>query len=187
MSEPADAFLDQLVTWRELGLARATQGSDRVVWDDLPAFARATLEAHASDPRPHVYDLRALEEGRTYDPIWNATMRQLREQGRIHGYLRMLWGKKILEWSAHPREALDTMIALNDRWSVDGRDPNSYSSIGWVLGLYDRPWAPQRAIFGMVRYMSSTAAVKKLRMRAWLARWGDASAQRSLGIDDSSA
>jgi deoxyribodipyrimidine photo-lyase len=84
----------------------------------------------------------------------------------------MLWGKKILEWSPSPREALSRMIALNDRWALDGRDPNSYSGILWVLGRYDRPWAPERKIFGTVRYMSSTNTLKKLRMKRYLARWG---------------
>lgn len=183
VSEAGDAFLDELVTWREIGLARAAHaGTERVVWDDLPAFARTTLEAHAGDRRAHVYDLEAFEEGRTHDPVWNAAMRQLREEGRIQNYLRMLWGKKIVEWSRHPKDALETMIALNDRWSVDGRDPSSYTNIGWVLGLYDRPWAPERPIFGMVRYMSSDAAVKKLRMKAWLARWGERG-QRTLALD----
>ncbi|MFO0682799.1 MAG: deoxyribodipyrimidine photolyase [Sandaracinus sp.] len=184
LSDAADAYLDELVTWRELGLARASRGRDTIGWADLPAFARTTLEAHASDPRPHAYDLGTLEEGRTHDPVWNATMRQLREEGRIQNYLRMLWGKKILEWSRRPEDALETMVTLNDRWSVDGRDPSSYTNIGWVLGLYDRPWAPERPIFGMVRYMSSDAAMKKLRMKEWMARWGEkGTSQRSLALD----
>ncbi len=182
VSDAADAFLDELITWREIGLARAVFAADTITFDDLPSFARTTLEKHASDRRAYTYSLAHLEEGRTHDPIWNATMRQLREEGRIQNYLRMLWGKKILEWTASPKDALDTMIALNDRWSVDGRDPSSYTNIGWVLGLYDRPWAPERPIFGVVRYMSSDAAVKKLRMKEWLARWGDGQ-QRSLALE----
>jgi deoxyribodipyrimidine photo-lyase len=184
VSEPADAFLDELVTWREIGLARAAHaGTELVRWEDLPAFARTTLGAHAADRRAYVYDLATLETGGTHDVVWNAAMRQLREEGRIQNYLRMLWGKKILEWSAHPRDALASMIALNDRWSVDGRDPSSYTNIGWVLGLYDRPWAPERPVFGVVRYMSSDAAVKKLRMKAWLAKWGERAQQRSLALE----
>jgi len=182
VSEPADAFLDELITWREIGLARAVHATDTITFADLPAFARTTLVKHASDRRAHLYDLHTFEEGRTHDPIWNAAMRQLREEGRIQNYLRMLWGKKILEWSAHPVEALDTMVALNDRWSVDGRDPSSYTNIGWVLGLYDRPWAPERPVYGVVRYMSSDAAMKKLRMKEWLARWGERG-QQTLGLE----
>jgi deoxyribodipyrimidine photo-lyase len=182
VSEAADGFLDELITWREIGLARAVHRTDTIGWDDLPGFARTTLEAHARDRRPHTYSLTQLEAGLTHDGIWNAAMRQLREEGRIQGYLRMLWGKKILEWSPRPQDALDVMVQLNDRWSVDGRDPSSYTNIGWVLGLYDRPWAPERPIFGVVRYMSSDAAMKKLRMLEWLAKWGEG-AQRSLAID----
>ncbi len=92
----------------------------------------------------------------------------------MHGYLRMLWGKKILEWTREPREALDTMIALMDKYAVDGRDPNSYAGYGWTLGRYDRPWGPERPVFGTVRYMSSANTVKKLRMRKYLAAFGPA-------------
>lgn len=172
LSEPADAFLDELVTWRELGLVRCHTTDDYMRWDGLPAWARATLEAHAADPREHVYDRSAFEAGRTHDPVWNATMRQLREEGRIQSYLRMLWGKKILEWTRHPRDALEIMIALNDRWSVDGRDPSSYTNIGWVLGAYDRAWV-ERPVFGKVRYMTSDSAMRKLRMKRWMQRWAE--------------
>ena len=106
----------------------------------------------------------------THDQLWNAAQRQLLVEGRIHNYLRMLWGKKILEWTASPREALDVMIALNDRYALDGRDPNSYSGIGWVLGRYDRPW-PVRPIFGGVRYMSSANTARKLRVKEYLRRY----------------
>jgi deoxyribodipyrimidine photo-lyase len=97
--------------------------------------------------------------------------RELLADGRIHGYLRMLWGKKILEWSASPRRALATMIELNNRYAVDGGDPSSYGGILWTLGLFDRPWGPERPIFGTVRYMSSSAATRQLRMKRYLDRW----------------
>jgi deoxyribodipyrimidine photo-lyase len=89
----------------------------------------------------------------------------------MHNYLRMLWGKKILEWTASPREALATMIALNDRYAVDGRDPNSYSGICWVLGRYDRPWGPERPIYGKIRYMTSENTVRKVSVKAYLDRY----------------
>ena len=107
---------------------------DHLEFGSLPAWARQTLAKHAGDPRPVVYDRAALEEARTGDPLWNAAQRQLLGEGRIHNYLRMLWGKKILEWSRTPEEALETMIALNNRWALDGRDPNSYTGILWCLG-----------------------------------------------------
>lgn len=173
MSEAAEAFLDELVVWRELGLnlcALRTGEADR--YDSLPPWARATLEEHASDPREAIYTLRELEEARTHDPLWNAAQRQLLREGRIHNYLRMLWGKKILEWSPSPREALARLIELNDKWAVDGRDPNSLSGIFWVLGRYDRPWGPERPIFGKVRYMTSANTARKLHVRRYLERFG---------------
>ena len=125
VSRGAEAFLDQLVTWREIGFNAAAHlaGYDR--YDTLPAWARATLAAHARDPRPHRYDRDAFERAATHDPLWNAAQTELVRDGRIHTYLRMLWGKKILEWSRTPQDALDTMIHLNDKYALDGRDPNS--------------------------------------------------------------
>ncbi len=171
MTPPAEAFLDQLVTWRELGFNRCSQRDDYDRYASLPDWAQATLEQHAVDPRPHVYTLEQFESARTHDELWNAAQRQLLCEGRIHNYLRMLWGKKILEWTATPREALDVMIALNDKHAVDGRDPNSYSGILWCLGRYDRPWGPEREIFGLVRYMSSQNTARKLRVKEYLRRW----------------
>lgn len=108
----------------------------------------------------------------TSDELWNAAQRQLVEDGVIHNYLRMLWGKRILEWTEHPREALDHMIELNNRYALDGRDPNSYSGIFRVLGRFDRGW-PERPIFGKVRSMTSRSARRKLRLSDYLDRWGD--------------
>ncbi len=171
MSESAEAFLDELVTWRELGFAYChhVPGYDR--WETLPAWARDTLEEHAFDAREHVYTLEELRDARTHDELWNAAQRQLVEEGVVHNYLRMLWGKKILEWTPHPREALRVMIELNNRYAVDGRDPNSYSGIFWVLGRFDRGW-PERPIYGKVRSMSSEATRRKVRLKRYLERWG---------------
>jgi deoxyribodipyrimidine photo-lyase len=174
LGENADAFLDQLVTWRELAFNMCARRADYAAYDSLPAWALRTLDQHASDRRPQLYSEERLETARTGDPVWNAAQRQLLREGRIHNYLRMLWGKKILEWSPSPAEALRIMISLNDKYALDGRDPNSYSGILWVLGRYDRPWGPERPIFGLVRYMSSESAVRKLRMRGYLARYGAA-------------
>jgi deoxyribodipyrimidine photo-lyase len=172
MGESADAFLDELVTWRELGFNMCVRRADYADYESLPDWARRTLDLHASDPRPDVYDLAELETARTHDPVWNASQTELLREGRIHNSLRMLWGKKILEWSPTPRIALETMIHLNDKYALDGRDPNSYSGILWVLGRYDRPWGPERPIFGLVRYMSSPSATRKLHMKEYLARYG---------------
>jgi deoxyribodipyrimidine photo-lyase len=172
MSASAEAFLDQLVTWRELGHLFAARRPDHAEYGSLPPWALATLERHAGDPRPHRYDLAELEAARTHDPLWNAAQRQLLREGRIHGYLRMLWGKKIVEWSASPREAAAAMLRLNDRWALDGRDPNTSSGVFWCLGRFDRPWGPERPVFGTVRYMSSASAARKLRLREYLRRHG---------------
>ncbi len=145
-------------------------------------FSEAVLEEHAKDKREWLYSLEQLDQGKTHDPIWNAAQRQLRESGVMHNYLRMLWGKKVLEWSATPQEALEVAFHLNHRWALDGRDPNSASGVCWTFGRFDRPWAPERPIFGTVRYMSSANTKKKLDLARYLARWGPAAAQDDLGF-----
>ena len=171
MSESAEAFLDQLVTWRELGFNRCLHVAEYDSYESLPEWARRTLREHAADPREWVYDRGAFEEARTHDPLWNAAQNQLRREGRIHNYLRMLWGKKILEWSESPRTALRVMIELNNRYALDGRDPNSHTGILWVLGLHDRAWGPERPVFGKVRYMSSANTARKFRIRGYVAEY----------------
>jgi deoxyribodipyrimidine photo-lyase len=170
MSPEAEAFLDQLVTWRELGFNTCSQRDDCDDLASLPGWAAATLAKHERDPREHVYTLEEFAAARTHDPLWNAAQTQLLREGRIHTYLRMLWGKKILEWTASPREALAVMIELNNRFALDGRDPNSYAGISWVLGRYDRPWA-ERPVFGTVRYMSSENTARKHRVREYVRRF----------------
>jgi deoxyribodipyrimidine photo-lyase len=172
MSGAAEAFLDQLVTWRELGYNRCALTDDYDRYESLPEWARATLEVHEEDPRPHLYSLDELAASETADEVWNAAQTQLRREGRLHNYLRMLWGKRILEWTPTPREALSAMIELNNRYALDGRNPNSYSGIFWVLGRYDRAWGPERPIFGKVRYMSSANTARKVRLREYLTRYG---------------
>ncbi|WP_373047796.1 deoxyribodipyrimidine photolyase [Vulgatibacter sp.] len=174
MSPGAEAFLDELVTWRELGFNRcALRTADYDRYETLPPWALRTLEDHASDERPQLYTHAALEEARTADPIWNAAQRQLLEEGRIHNYLRMLWGKKVLEWSPTPQAALATLVELNNKYALDGRDPNSWSGILWCFGRYDRAWGPERPIFGKVRYMSSASTARKVHLKRYLERFGD--------------
>jgi len=167
----SEAFLDEVVTWRELGYGFCFHRADYDRYSSLPDWARRSLDEHAGDPRPVHYTRRALEAAETEDPVWNAAQRQLVAEGRIHSYLRMLWGKKILEWSRSPRVALATLIELNNKYAVDGRDPNSYSGIFWTLGRFDRPWAPIRPVFGCIRYMSSASTLRKLHLRAYLKQW----------------
>jgi deoxyribodipyrimidine photo-lyase len=173
VSAPAEAFLDQLVTWRELGFNMCRHRADHDRYESLPEWARTTLEDHLSDEREHLYELDAFEAAETHDPIWNAAQRQLVREGKIHNYLRMLWGKKILEWTRTPLEALETMIELNNKYALDGRDPNSYSGIFWVLGRYDRAWGPERPVYGKIRYMSSQNTRRKLDLKGYLRRFAD--------------
>jgi deoxyribodipyrimidine photo-lyase len=171
MSAQAEAFLDQLITWRELGFNMCWQTMDYDRYESLPSWALDTLADHETDERPWLYPLKTLESADTHDPLWNAAQRQLVREGRIHNYLRMVWGKKILQWSAHPREALDIMIELNNRYALDGRDPNSYSGIFWTLGRYDRPWGPERPVFGKIRYMSSRNTARKFDVKGYLEKY----------------
>jgi deoxyribodipyrimidine photo-lyase len=180
VSNGAQSFLDELVTWRELGHHYCFHRPAHESWEDLPAWARATLETHAQDPREHVYTLEQFADACTHDPLWNAAQRELRQDGRMHNYLRMVWGKKVLEWTRHPREALAILTELNNRYALDGRDPNSSSGISWCLGRFDRPWAPQRPIFGQIRYMSSASTLKKIKLKAYLERYGENSGQQTL-------
>jgi deoxyribodipyrimidine photo-lyase len=171
MSDGAEAFLDEIVTWRELGYNMTAHAREYDTFASLPDWARATLNDHRADPRPATYTRSQFENAGTHDELWNAAQRQLRREGRIHNYLRMLWGKKILEWSESPEAALDIMIDINNRWSVDGRNPNSFSGIFWCLGRYDRPW-PERAVFGRVRSMTSASTHRKHSVSAYLGRFG---------------
>lgn len=170
---PAEAFLEQLVTWRELGFNMCIhRPHDYMRYDSLPDWAQRTLAEHVIDRRPAIYSRAELEEARTGDAVWNAAQRELLHEGRIHNYLRMVWGKRVLEWTPSPHDALDVLIELNDKYALDGRDPNSYSGIFWIFGRYDRPWAPTRPIYGTVRYMSSTNTLKKLDMKRYLEAYG---------------
>ncbi|MFN5708286.1 MAG: deoxyribodipyrimidine photolyase, partial [Planctomycetota bacterium] len=135
-------------------------------------WAQKTLAEHAGYKRPYRYSLEQFEAARTHDSLWNAAQRQLVREGRIQNYLRMLWGKKVLEWTASPREALEILIQLNNKYALDGRNPNSYSGIFWVLGRYDRAWGPERPIFGKIRYMSSDNTARKIDVRQYVKTWG---------------
>lgn len=171
VSPGAERFLDQLVVWRELAFNGHAYTADYQSYAALPSWARATLEAHIEDPRPRIYTFEQLDAAETGDEVWNAAQTELRQTGWCHGYMRMLWGKKILEWSAHPVQALERMEALMNRYALDGRDAVSYLNYSWVLGRYDRPWF-ERPVFGCVRYMTSESARRKLKMKNYLARFG---------------
>ncbi len=174
MSAPAEAFLDQLVTWRELGYNFCAHRADYDHFESLPAWAVRTLVEHAGDRREHVYGFEELERALTHDPLWNAAERQLVREGRLHNTLRMLWGKKILQWTRDPEQALEFMVELNNKYALDGRNPNSYSGIFWTLGRYDRPWGPERPVFGTIRYMSSENTARKVAVKEYLRKYAAA-------------
>jgi len=168
-----DAFLDEVITWRGVGYHFCHHRADFDKYSSLPAWALKTLDEHRGDERKHIYSYEQLENAETGDEIWNAAQRQLRREGIIHNYLRMLWGKKVLEWTPDPETALEYLIELNNQYAIDGRDPNSYSGIFWIFGRFDRAWGPERPIYGKVRYMTSDSTRKKLNLTGYLKTFGE--------------
>jgi len=155
-----DTYREELVVRRELALNFVTFAPDYDTYRCLPRWAQATLHAHRKDRRDPLYSKAQLDAASTHDRYWNAAMWEMKATGYMHNYMRMYWGKKILEWSATPQEAFATVIDLNDRYFLDGRDPNSYANVAWVFGLHDRPW-PERPIYGTVRSMSAAGLERK--------------------------
>ncbi|MHC1712093.1 MAG: deoxyribodipyrimidine photo-lyase [Solidesulfovibrio sp.] len=167
----ADAFLEELIVRRELADNFCHYQTHYDSFAALPDWARKTLTEHADDPRPYGYEPAQFEAAATHSALWNAAERQLLREGRIHGYLRMYWAKKILEWSATPTEAIQTALWLNDRHALDGSDPNGVVGVLWsVGGLHDRPWAT-RPVFGQVRYMNERGCRRKFDVAAYIDRY----------------
>jgi deoxyribodipyrimidine photo-lyase len=166
-----DSFLDEIITWREVGFHFAHHRDDYDEYESLPGWALNTLNDHRNDPREWEYTYGEFEQAQTHDELWNAAQTQLREEGIIHNYLRMLWGKKVIEWTPDPETALKYLIDLNNTWAIDGRDPNSYSGIFWCFGRFDRAWQ-ERPIFGKIRYMTSESARKKVKLKQYLNKFG---------------
>ena len=164
-----DSYLEQLIVRRELSVnfVNTTRLYDR--YDGLPDWARRSLDAHRRDARPHVYSEAELARADTHDPYWNAAMRELLVTGFMHNYMRMYWGKKVLEWSPTPEAGYAALLRLNNTYFIDGRDANSYANVGWVFGLHDRPW-PERPIFGNVRYMNAAGLERKTDIDANVTR-----------------
>lgn len=169
--ESAAAFLEELIVRRELSDNFCFYNPE--TYDSVecfPAWAKATLDAHRTDTREHLYTDREFEEALTHDELWNAAQLQMVREGKMHGYLRMYWAKKLLEWTESPEEAMRIAIYLNDTYELDGRDPNGYAGIAWSIGgVHDRPWF-NRPIFGLVRYMARSGADKKFDTKAYIAR-----------------
>ena len=163
----ADGFLEQLIVRRELAFNHALHATDVMALANVPNWAQETLRKHDGDPREWCYTCEEFEKAETHDSLWNATQRELLVHGKIHGYYRMYWGKKVMEWSRSHQEALDIMIYLHDRYALDGRDPNTYTNILWCFGLHDRPWG-ERAIFGMTRWMSLEGTKRKTDVAGYI-------------------
>jgi deoxyribodipyrimidine photo-lyase len=164
-----DTFLEELIIRRELAVNFVYYNPDYGSIACLPDWARVTLQEHAQDARTHLYSLEDLEHARTHDPFWNAAQMEMVLNGKMHGYMRMYWGKKILEWSPDPGKAFDTTLYLNDKYSIDGRDPNGYAGVAWCFGKHDRAWA-ERPVFGKVRYMNQNGLKRKYNMQAYVER-----------------
>jgi deoxyribodipyrimidine photo-lyase len=166
------AFLEELIVRRELAVNFTTYNRLYASIESCEPWARSSLARHANDRRPQVYSERRLEQAETHDPLWNAAQRQMVDAGWMHGYMRMYWAKKILEWSPSPRAAYEIAVRLNDRYELDGRDPNGYAGIAWAIGgKHDRAWGPERPIYGTVRYMSAVSTGRKFDSKAYIARW----------------
>ncbi len=165
--EATDAFLEQLIVRRELSINHILHNRRYDHWDCLPKWAQSTLEDHRNDKRKHIYDPAVLESAQTHDPYWNAAMKEMRYTGYLHNYMRMYWGKKILQWSLSPEKAFDTILYLNNKYFIDGRDANTYTSTTWIFGLHDRPFK-ERPIFGKVRYMSASGLERKCDIKAYV-------------------
>ena len=169
------AFLEELIVRRELSDNFCYYNQDYDLFQGFPAWARQTLDRHRGEARDYLYTLADLEAARTHDPLWNAAQLEMVHRGKMHGYMRMYWAKKILEWTASPEEALKTAIYLNDRYFLDGRDPNGYVGIAWSLGgVHDRAWK-ERPIFGKIRYMSYQGAARKFDVQTYIEKqktWG---------------
>ena len=161
------AFLEELIVRRELAANFVYYHQDYDNFDCLPDWSRKTLADHRKDRRPYTYTLKQLEDAETHDPYWNAAMQEMKYTGFMHNYMRMYWGKKILEWSSSPESAFRNTLAINNKYFLDGRDPNSYAGVAWIYGVHDRAW-PQRPIYGKVRCMTASGLERKCDIRAYV-------------------
>jgi deoxyribodipyrimidine photo-lyase len=163
-----EAFLEELIVRRELSDNFCFYNVQYDSFESFPQWAKKTLNDHRKDRRTHIYSLEDFELANTHDDLWNAAQREMARKGKMHGYMRMYWGKKILEWTESPEEALRIAIYLNDRYELDGRDPNGYAGIAWCIGgVHDRAW-PERPIFGKIRYMSYGGCKSKFDVTAYI-------------------
>lgn len=167
--EAINAFLDELLTWRDLGYIHFFRKREFAKGlEILPDWVQQNNRLHQKDKREYIYPLEPLETYQTHDPLWNAAQKELVTTGTMHNYMRMLWAKKVIEWTPSYQHAFEILEHLNNKYAYDGRNPNSYTGILWSFGAFDRPWFPERPILGKVRYMSSDSARKKFKMQGYL-------------------
>jgi deoxyribodipyrimidine photo-lyase len=160
--DDVDSYLEEVIVRRELSMNFCHYTPDYDSYSNLPGWAKETLEQHRSDEREYVYSREQLENAETHDEYWNAAMREMVHSGYMHNYMRMYWGKKILEWMEHPQEAYKTTLYLNNKYFLDGRDPNSFANVAWVFGQHDHGWT-EREVYGKVRYMSASGLERKAK------------------------
>jgi deoxyribodipyrimidine photo-lyase len=162
-----DAFLEEIIVRRELACNFTHYTADYDSYSGIPGWAQKSLDEHRCNPRPYGYSAKQLENAETHDPYWNAAMREMVCTGFMHNYMRMYWGKKILEWSRTPEEGFETTLALNNKYFLDGRDPNSFAGVAWVYGGHDRAW-PDRPVYGKVRCMMASGLERKCDIQAYV-------------------
>lgn len=168
--EDRDTYLEELIVRRELSMNFVQFEPKYDSYDCLPQWARKTLSEHRHDKRDPTYTRTELENAQTADPYWNAAQLEMTKSGFMHNYMRMYWAKKILEWTDDPATAYKINLHLNNKYLLDGRDPNSFANVAWIYGLHDRPWGPRRKIFGLVRYMNAAGLERKFDMDAYV-KW----------------
>ena len=168
-SSGKDAFLEELIVRRELSFNFVYYNHQYDSYECLPPWTRRTLEFHLRDRREYVHSLEEFETAKTHDPYWNAAQREMMLTGKMHGYMRMYWGKKILEWSKSPEEGFRIALHLNNKYELDGRDPNGFAGVAWCFGKHDRAWA-ERPVFGKVRYMNAAGLKRKFDADAYVQR-----------------
>jgi deoxyribodipyrimidine photo-lyase len=169
----AQAFLEELIIRKELSDNYCFFNPEYDRLENIPDWAKKTLKEHENDEREYRYQLEEFENASTHEDLWNAAQREMVITGKMHGYMRMYWAKKILEWSSSPEEALEIAVYLNDKYELDGRDPNGYVGCAWAIaGVHDRAWS-ERAVYGKIRYMNRNGAKRKFNIRNYIAKWSD--------------
>ena len=172
-TQDKDAFLEELIVRRELSDNYCFYNEHYDSFEGFPSWAKTSLDKHRKKPREYLYSLEQFEQGATHDTLWNAAQKEMLTRGKMHGYMRMYWAKKILEWTESPERAMEIAVYLNDKYELDGRDPNGYTGIAWSIGgVHDRAWN-ERRVFGKIRYMSYNGCKGKFDVKKYIERYGE--------------